>query len=157
MKKRDCGSCVACCEGWLNSKIMNLSPGNPCPDCTEQGCGIYETRPEDPCRSFICGWLQEDSPLPDNMRPDLSGAIVRFERKWRGNQTITAIPVGAKIPQETLDWLMAYAREQQIPLIFLENFVKEGRFSGWKKTGYGPPAFVEEVKTSININDIVRL
>lgn len=157
MKSRQCGTCTACCEGWLSSRVVKMQPGKPCKHCTVQGCAIYETRPEEPCRTFVCGWLQDDSPLPDQLRPDLSGVIVKLKWKWRGQNVISAIPTGAKIPKETLDWLMAYAREQRIALIFIENLVKEGRFSGWKKTGYGPPAFVEEVKTSININDIVRL
>lgn len=156
MKKRDCGPCTACCEGWLTSKTLDLYPGKPCTHCTKQGCGIYETRPEDPCRNYVCGWLREDSQLPDQLRPDLSGVIVKLKEKWRGLRVINAIPVGDKIPQETLEWLMAFAQENRIPLIFTERLVKNGEYSGLKETGFGPPEFVEHVKSAILPGDYVK-
>lgn len=156
MQNRECGSCTACCEGWIGSVIMDLRIGNPCKHCTQQGCGIYETRPENPCRTFKCAWLRESSPLPDHLKPNRSLAIVQLDKKWRGYRIIKALPVGARIPQETLDWLIAYAEELRRPLIFTENLYRDGKFSGWKQTGFGPPAFVELVKTSIGDEDIIR-
>ena len=128
----------------------------PCQHCTAQGCAIYESRPVDPCQVFKCAWLKEDSPLPDDMRPDKSLAIVILDQKWRGHRIISAAPTGAKIPQETLDWLPAYSQERRRPLIFMENLYRDGKYRGWKKTGFGPPSFVELVKSTIGVNDIIR-
>ena len=68
-----------------------------------------------------------------------------------------AVPTGAVIPEETLQWLMAYAREKKIPLLFQENLVLDGKYSGVRNRGYGPPAFVEHVKTAVGPEDIMRL
>ena len=91
------------------------------------------------------------------MRPNECGAIVLLDRKWNGKKVIVATPTGRTIPKETLDWLMAHARENSIPLLLRENLMRDGRFVGKKKMGYGPPSFVEEVKNGIGPADIMRL
>jgi len=68
-----------------------------------------------------------------------------------------AVPTGPLIPEETMEWLMAYAREHKIPLLFQENLVRDGKYYGFKNRGYGPPAFKEYVKNSIGPEDIMRL
>ena len=88
------------------------------------------------------------------MHPDKCGAIIVFDRKWVGASTIYALPTGAKVPGETLKWLMKYSREQSIPLIFYENLIKNRIFFGIKQFGYGPPAFVEAVRNSLKPEDI---
>lgn len=153
---RQCGDCMACCEGWLDADIdgIELKPGKACDHLCAAGCGIYARRPQDPCRNFQCAWLQAGSPLPDDMRPDQCGAIVMLDRDWRGWQTIRAIPVGEAIPAATMEWLQAYAQESRRPLMF-SALERDGQ--GWKRTpqtGFGPPAFVEEVKLSITPSDI---
>ncbi|MBT8065097.1 MAG: hypothetical protein KJN94_08760 [Gammaproteobacteria bacterium] len=154
MTERSCGPCTACCEGWLMSRHIEMSPGQPCQHCTRQGCAIYDERPEDPCRTFVCGWLQADSPLPEQLRPDLSGVVVMLDRKWRGRRIIKATPAGWTIPPDTLEKLMALARERSLPLIYLENLQKDGRYIGYRQMGYGPPEFVQAVQRSIGPSDI---
>ena len=92
MQNRECGSCTACCEGWIGSEVIDMGIDKPCQHCTAQGCAIYESRPVDPCQVFKCAWLKEDSPLPDDMRPDKSLAIVILDQKWRGHRIISAAP-----------------------------------------------------------------
>jgi len=154
MTTRHCGECTACCEGWLRSKIIDMEPGRPCEHCVEGGCAIYAFRPEDPCRTFRCGWLQEDSPLPEAMRPDRCGAIIILNRTWGRWPIIVAIPAGPEIPADTLEWLKAYAQEKGIPLLFDQRLVQDGKFVGVKELGFGPPAFVEAVKHGIGPQDI---
>ena len=53
---RSCGNCTVCCEGWLviNTEEIKAYPGLACPDVKcGKGCGIYETRPNYPCRTFF--------------------------------------------------------------------------------------------------------
>ncbi len=156
MVKRQCGSCTACCQGWLTAEVngVELSPYNPCEHCAGQKCAIYETRPESPCRVFNCGWLVAESPLPDEMRPLDCGAIVVLTQKWQGEEIIMAVPVGDKIPEATLEWLMAYAREKPVPLVFYEYLSEDGEYKGWNRTGYGPPWFAKAVRESIQPADI---
>src|SRR5687768_2081971 len=68
---RKCGSCTACCDGWVEGTIHGheMRPGTPCHFRGEGCCTIYERRPQQPCRNFICGWLAPGSPFPDAFRP----------------------------------------------------------------------------------------
>ncbi|MGD2129654.1 MAG: hypothetical protein PVJ33_13410 [Lysobacterales bacterium] len=135
-----------------------MKPGRPCQHCMAAvGCAIYPDRPEKPCVTFKCAWLREGSPLPEVMRPDRCGAIVMTDRKWHGAAVIMATPVGAEIPEETLEWLKAYSRETDIPLLFRENLSRDGKYNGIRKLGYGPRWFVEAVKNTIEPEDVFRI
>jgi hypothetical protein len=86
-----------------------------------------------------------NSTLPDWMRPDQCGAIVLLSLPWQGELVISAVPVGAEIPTKTLDWLQAYAREHNRPMIFYQRCVENGEFKELKQIGYGPAAFRQKV------------
>lgn len=160
MSDRACDGCIACCEGWLSARIdgVRIRPGTPCIHCTDSGCGIYERRPQEPCRQFICGWLQEDSPLPRHMRPDRCGVIVVLGREWMGESVIMAFPTGPGIPEDALEWLKTFARQSAKPLLLKEfMFDANGEFEGYKTLGYGPSWFVQAVKTRLIPEDIFKL
>lgn len=145
---RQCGSCTACCDGWLKTEINGelVTVGKPCRHSTPGGCAIYATRPHFPCREFNCGWIRPDSTLPGWMRPDECGAIVFLWFEWQGQHVINAVPVGDRIPQRTLDWLMAHAREQKRPLIYTEHLRRGKKYVGARYLAFGPPAFVNQVE-----------
>jgi len=134
-----------------------MKPGKPCQHCTAQGCAIYPDRPVQPCVTFKCAWLQEDSPLPEDMRPDRCGAIVMTGRKWRGTTVTMVAPAGPEVPEQTLEWLKAWARETGVPLMFRENLVRDGGFTGFRQMGYGPQWFVEAVKNMVGPEDVFRI
>lgn len=90
------------------------------------------------------------------MRPDLCGAIVMFDRRWKGIKVIAAVPTGEEIPQKTLDRLRQFAKVNSIPLVFTANPVKDGEFLKTVKTGFGPPEFVDAVSKAVGGNDIVK-
>lgn len=139
------------------STVTGMRPGHPCQHCTAQGCAIYPDRPEDPCVRFVCGWLQDGSPLPDDMRPDRAGVIVLLGREWQGWPIIDAIPTGPAIPEESVKWLMDHAQEVRIPLILRDYLQKEDRYIGQRTRGFGPPAFRDTVRFSIGPRDIVKM
>jgi hypothetical protein len=145
---RQCGSCTACCDGWLNAEIFGqkVTAGRPCRYSTSTGCSVYADRPQYPCRDFVCGWIRSDSTLPDWMRPSECGAIVFLWFDWQGQKVINAVPVGEKIPERTLDWLKAHAQEQGRPLIFTERIVEGDKFAGSRCLGFGPPGFRKQVE-----------
>jgi hypothetical protein len=81
-----------------------------------------------------------------------------FDRPWNQWDVIKAFPIGEEVPAQTLEWLMDYARTHAIPLIYHSNLMKNGRYTGVQRVGYGPPAFVHAVKTSIDPDtDVFRL
>lgn len=158
MSYRSCGACTACCEGWLHSDVPDMGPGRPCEHCTRQGCAIYPDRPQDPCVNFLCAWMQPNGRLPKRMRPDRAGAIVVLGRKWPPpEEVIYAWPVGPAIPQETLKWLEDYARRENKPLITIEHQLDAGKFTGMTATGFGPPAFIELVKSKLRPEEIIAM
>jgi len=149
MAKRECGSCTACCEGWVKSKTIDMYPGHPCKHCTSGGCAIYETRPENPCRTFVCGWLRTGSPLPDSMRPDRSGVIVLMGGSWQKWKVIKAVATGTQIPPHSLDQLKSLAYRTRTPLLITEFVESEGRIVGESIQGFGPPEFSEAVSRKL--------
>ena len=72
---RECGDCTACCTALLiDVGDIKSNAYEPCKHLTAKGCGIYKDRPENPCRSFSCAWLQGH--MEEKDRPDRSGGIV---------------------------------------------------------------------------------
>ena len=157
MSGRRCGECTACCDGWLSSKYVEMSPWKPCIHRTDAGCGIYADRPRDPCRTFRCAWLEAGSTLPEHLRPDLCGAIVLNNRQYRQWRVIIATPTGWKIPQATLADLMAYARQRGMPLIFIENLQKDGVYTHFSRSGYGPKEFVQSLQGPDDSPDLLAI
>lgn len=146
---RACDSCTACCDGWVWMTIngVRVSAGHPCPHSTGHGCAIYVSRPVDPCVKFRCGWLLDNSPLPEWMRPDKAKVLVYFNKlTWRGMAVDVAVPVGRRIPKRALDWLMQFSRQHKRPLIYMEQIVEDGVFVDRQTmTGYGPPEFRQQL------------
>lgn len=147
---RECMPCTACCDGWVQINVYgeDVYPGRPCPHSTGHSCRIYENRPRDPCREFICGWRMEGSPYPDWMRPDQAKVMVLpHMRTWRGRPVDVAVPVGKRIPPRVLKWLQDYALRTQRPLIYTEqDLTREGYARDQQVIGFGPPEFQEEVR-----------
>ena len=86
--------------------------------------------------------------MPDHMRPDQCGVIVMTGRRYENWRIILATPAGWVIPQDTLEWLMAYAKAQSIPLVYIENLHKNGVYTHFKRSGYGPSDFIRSIQES---------
>lgn len=134
---RACGSCTACCDGWLAANVRghDLAPGSPCHFLGSGGCTIYEDRPHDPCRGFICGWLLPQSPFPDAFRPDKLGAIM-LPKLWRSRRAYYIAFAGKSPDAQLIDWVRQYSAATGIPFLF--------RVDGRLK-GYGSPEFQQYV------------
>jgi hypothetical protein len=149
--QRSCLPCTACCEGWLDIAEVSVQAhvGKPCQSCTSQGCGIYESRPVNPCQTFLCAWRQDDTPLIDEMRPDLSNVIVVMDRMvWRDQKVIVAIPRGEKIPEKSQQYLFGLSKVMQLNLLTV-RFVVDGfdQFTGSSRlSAFGENEFVEDMK-----------
>ena len=145
---RSCQPCTACCDGWVRIEIEGrpVYPGNPCLHSTGSGCRIYKGRPEQ-CRRFECGWIQEDSPLPDWMKPsDARVMVLPGVRTWHGAAVDAALPVGKRIPPRALNWLQAFARRNGRPLIYMSREAEGGLPSPQSEVfAYGPPEFQQEI------------
>jgi hypothetical protein len=135
--KRECDGCTACCEGWLHGVAhgQHFQAGRPCHFKCEKGCSIYENRPEEPCRTYSCEWLNNYE-LPEWMKPNLSGVIIT-SREYKENKVYLEVyETGKKIDAEVLNWLFLYHYTTDIPLRVQVN-------GGWNN--FGPQEFLEEL------------
>ena len=147
---RECGECTACCEGWLPDESLDMYAGKACAHCRSEGCAIYETRPEEPCRTFKCAWLQDEVAFPEEMRPDQCGAIVLSARYWKEWNVMRAMPVGPKIPEATLEWLRLFTKGKDVPLIFYERGQADGAYTHTdRQRAYGSPEFAVAIKEAV--------
>src|SRR5258706_9406909 len=133
---RQCGTCTACCDGWVAGTIEGheMKPGTPCFFRGDGCCTIYERRPQSPCRDFICGWLQADSPFPDEFKPDRLGVMI-IPIKWRGMQAYILRAAGRGPHEKLLAWMREFNLRTQPP--FFSQQAREG-------FGFGPPGVPRE-------------
>ena len=140
-QSRNCGSCTRCCDGWLEGEIRGhpMYPGRRCHFVTAGGCGIYDERPQSPCRSFVCGWLQPGSALPEDWRPDRAGVIV-VNTLWRGAPAMILVSAGNDPGDAMLEGLRAYASTRRMPFFYEQ---------AGERFGYGPPEFQQEMAAKV--------
>lgn len=133
--KRSCGTCTVCCEGWLVINVDNVKtyPGHPCEYVIScKGCGIYETRPHNPCRDFFCSWVADnDDVIPDWMEPKRSKAIIMQDKlPWKNRKLDLVVPAAPAIPQKSMEWLVNYAKTNNRPFVYAEHHTKNGELTG---------------------------
>jgi hypothetical protein len=138
--KRSCGSCAACCGGWLHLVVgQRIVDGASCPHSTGHSCGIYGDRPFT-CRDFACAWLKPGSVLPSGYRPDKVGVIVLDHRlTWRG-LPVDVLVVAGTAKDRFLSWYNNYARTHQ-RLFLLQQ--------GGLCSAFGPVAFLAEISARL--------
>jgi hypothetical protein len=160
LNTRSCLPCTACCEGWLDVQgpVANAQLGVPCQHCSQAGCRIYTSRPIDPCRNFACAWRQPHTPLPDEMRPDICGAIVMFDYlTWQGNGIIVAVATGSCMPKATFQWLQGLAAIWQKNLLTIEFEQDNDVYTGdYQMRMIGPDAFKRDMTHHFTTIDAAR-
>ena len=134
---RNCGSCTSCCEGWAAGTIRGheMHPGLHCHFLIDRKCTIYEERPVSPCRNFVCGWLAEESPFPDEFRPDKIGVII-IRIRWRDAPAHVLLSAGRDPDAALIAWMEAFAVRTGQPFFY--------SLKG-EKIGFGPLAFQQEM------------
>ena len=78
---KSCGSCSLCCK-LLSVSELNKPIDTWCPHARpgKGGCAIYPDRPHR-CRVFVCGWLQNSSPLLVGRRGHI-GVAFAYDDAW---------------------------------------------------------------------------
>ena len=125
---RSCGTCTACCDGWLTANIRGheMRVGVPCHFRGEGGCAIYEDRPVDPCRGFHCAWRLSGNPFPESFRPERLGAII-LAKQWRDRVAYYLVPAGRELDASLLEWMRKHSEVTGTPFLFEIN----GRYRGF--------------------------
>jgi hypothetical protein len=79
------------------------------------------------------------------------------DRDFHGWTVMTATPTGWKIPRVTLRQIMQYARERTTPLIYIENFHREGIYTHFSRSGYGPKPFMDTIARHYHDTDPIEI
>lgn len=105
---RSCDGCTKCCEGWLQGNVNGHAfyRGRPC-FYLKKTCSIYEARPDVPCRSYKCGWL-DDIQFPEWMRPDLVNVIINRVTHKNINYYVL-VEAGSLLDVRVLSWMVQWA------------------------------------------------
>ena len=114
---RTCDGCTKCCEGWLSGEAHGHAffRGRPC-FFLNKGCSIYDTRPQEPCRSYKCAWL-DDMQFPEWMKPDLVNVIIN--RTKRDNiMYYTLVESGSLLNVKVLSWMVQWALNNNQNLMY---------------------------------------
>ena len=109
MPKKNCDGCTRCCEGWLSGIAHGekFYRGKPCHFVEiGKGCTIYENRPIDPCITYKCEWLTNDT-IPMWMK--LSNSNVIITKKTGKTEHYQVIEAGVKIDSAVLNWVFLWA------------------------------------------------
>ena len=141
---RLCGGCSKCCEGWVNTSVLGneINTTQPCPYSSGHNCTIHETRPEDPCRIFFCGWVEVGSRLPEWMQPSICGVIVLTGRSsWRGRPVDVLVSAGRDPNKKLLNWFIQHSKNELRPFIYQAEEM-------WY--GFGPREFQKEIAIKAN-------
>jgi len=117
-----------------------MEPGVRCHFAHDGGCSIYETRPESPCRQFECGWVDPDSPFPEDFKPTKLGIII-VKTTWRGQPAYRLAHAGRDLNQAELEWFMRFAQQTGRPFFYEQN---------GETTGYGPQVFIEDMQMKLS-------
>lgn len=153
---RECGTCTACCQGWLRGTVRGheMYPGKVCHFLGCDGCTDYENRPQSPCKDFECVWLNNNN-IPEWMKPELSKVIIKemeYEYQIHQQSLGTAswvmeneasmvnkvkfwyvTEMGETISGPVLNWLVQFSLEHSIPMVYEV---------GGKREFLGPPDFI---------------
>ena len=103
---RPCGTCNACCVGFLTAKIYGtpMKSGRPC-KFLDKNCSIYNFRPQ-LCKDYICEW--KGNPIvPDRFKPNNSNVIMHIREK-EGYDYLQVFDRNKELHKELYDWIHAY-------------------------------------------------
>lgn len=110
---RDCDGCTKCCEGYLPAIVNGLQIyPNGCKFVEANvGCTIYDSRPERPCKTYKCFWVNNDF-VPENLKPSITNMIISRSTVLGFNELVL-IPAGG-YSEELVDWFADYTTKNNI-------------------------------------------
>ena len=114
---RSCGTCAKCCEGWLSGEAYGhkFFKGRPC-FFLNKTCSIYDTRPESPCRTYKCGWLDELH-FPEWMKPDLVNVIIN-RASFKEIKYYALVESGSLLDVKVLSWMIQWVLNNNQNLMY---------------------------------------
>jgi hypothetical protein len=97
-----------------------MSIGNPCPLVRlNRGCGDYDNRPYNPCKTFACSWLVNDK-IPEEFKPSYAN-IIMVDRESNGFSYVHMYEAGRSIKKKHIEWAKAYAKENNANVVWFSK------------------------------------
>lgn len=100
---RPCGTCTACCVGFLTADIYGtkMANGRKC-KFLDKNCTIYNFRPK-LCKDYICEW-KNNSIVPERFKPDKSNILMHWKVNL-GYRYLQILDRNKTINQDLHDWI----------------------------------------------------
>lgn len=118
---RECGTCTKCCEGHLHGSAHGHAfwKGRPCHFLSaSKGCTIYTDRPENPCKTYKCMWLaDETNKIPEWLKPNEVNAILTL-RQVNGIEYIHLAEAGETMRSDVLSWAIQHTLNNGLNLSY---------------------------------------
>lgn len=135
---RSCDGCTECCKGYVFGEAhgKKFYSGRPCHFMTEKGCGIYESRPDFPCKVFQCGWLDDPEMFPEWLKPSTSKVLAKRLATKNNIEFYKIHECGQKIDAEVLNYLILHSLNNSVNISIQVS-------GGW--SNYGTKDFVQEM------------
>lgn len=93
------------------------------------------TARNDPCRKFVCGWLEPGSPFPGHFRPHELGVMIITVR-WRGEPAYILCSAGCDPDEALLAWMREFSLRTRRPFFYEQN---------GERFGFGSVEFQQEM------------
>src|SRR6266700_3038744 len=132
--KKCCGAVVPLKQVSTHAAAAHTAGTRECGTCT-----IYERRPSDPCRNFICGWLQTQSPFPEEFKPDRLGVLI-IPVQWREKTAYILRSAGRDPDEALLAWMREFSLRTDRPFFYEQ---------AGERFGFGPREFQVEMLTKL--------
>ena len=135
---RECGTCTACCDGWVVGTIHGheMKPGTPCHFRGEGCCTIYERRPAGAVPQLRVRLAAPGSPFPESFRPDRLGVMIVRDAMARNVRRTSWGRRDATRTRRCSPGCASFSAQRGAPFFYEQ---KGERF------GFGPPAFQHEM------------
>jgi len=117
---RECGSCTKCCEGYLSGNIKGhvMDLGKPCFFVEiGKGCTIYNDRPYDPCKKFLCTWITLKD-MPEEFKPEKTGVIFCWRSTEKNLQYLQIHRAPNNPSPQVLTWAFMYVVQNGVNLLW---------------------------------------
>lgn len=93
--------------------------GRKCFFMKKNGCSIYENRPENPCKNYLCAWMTDEDKIPEWLKPSEANVICTWRHISEINEKYLEITeCDSKMSVEVLSWIVHFHIESNHNILY---------------------------------------
>jgi len=124
-----------------------MYPGRPCQFVNiGGGCTIYKDRPKEPCKTYQCLWLVDES-IPEYLKPTNSNVILTSVQV-DGIEYVELLPTGKEVHEDILTWFILWGLERGLNLLWQNVH----RYSSY----LGTPQYIEAISNHLKGGPLIQ-